>query len=172
MDAIELLKADHEKVRGLLTQLTETTSRAEKTRLQLLEKIQLEIEVHATVEEEIFYPALREAGGKDEEELYFEALEEHRAAGELVLPDLLETEVTSDQFAGRAKVLKDLVEHHIEEEENEMFKHVRKLMDKDQLRELGELMQQRKLELMAGGLEMLQQLKPQKPAAQSPRSLQ
>lgn len=172
MDAIELLKADHEKVRDLLTQLTETTSRAEKTRTQLLEKIQLELEVHTTIEEEIFYPALREAGGKDEEELYFEALEEHRAAGELVLPDLLKTEVTSEQFAGRAKVLKELVEHHVEEEEEEMFKQVRELMDKEQLQQLGERMQQRKQELMDGGLPMLQQLKPQKASAQSPRSLQ
>lgn len=172
MDAIELLKADHEKVRDLLTQLTETTSRAEKKRTELLEKIRLELEVHTTIEEEIFYPAFREAGKKDEEEMYFEAVEEHRAAGELVLPDVLKTEVTSDQFAGRAKVLKELVEHHASEEEEEMFPKARKLLGKEQLQQLGEQMQQRKQELLEGGLPLMQQLKQQKPSAQRPHSLQ
>jgi hemerythrin-like domain-containing protein len=172
MDAIELLKADHEKVRDLLTQLTETTSRAEKKRTELLEKIRLELEVHTTIEEEIFYPAFREAGKKDEEEMYFEAVEEHRAAGELVLPDVLKTEVSSDQFAGRAKVLKELVEHHASEEEEEMFPKARKLLGKEQLQQLGEQMQQRKQELLDGGLPLMQQLKQQKPSAQRPHSLQ
>ncbi len=105
MNAIELLKADHDKVRGLFEQLTNTTSRAEKTRMQLLEKIRLELDVHTQIEEEIFYPAFREAAENSEDkEMIFEALEEHRAAGELVLPDLMETEVASDQFGGRAKI--------------------------------------------------------------------
>lgn len=159
MDAIELLIADHEKVRGLFAQLTDTTKRAEKTRTELLEKLQLELEVHARIEEEIFYPAFREAGKKaHDEKLFFEALEEHRAVGELVLPDLLKTEVTSDQFSGRAKVLKDLMEHHAEEEEQELFPRVRELFGKEELQQLGEQLQARKQELMDGGLELLQQL--------------
>ena len=110
MNAIELLKADHDKVRGLFEQLTNTTKRAEKTRAELVEKIRLELDVHTQIEEEIFYPAFKEAVGESEDEaMVFEALEEHRAAGELVLPDLLETDITSDRFSGRAKVLKELV---------------------------------------------------------------
>ncbi|GHA87928.1 hemerythrin domain-containing protein [Cognatilysobacter bugurensis] len=171
MDAIQLLKSDHEKVRDLLTQLSESTSRAEKTRTQLLEKIQTEIEVHAKIEEEIFYPAFRDAGKKQEQEMFFEALEEHRAVSDLVLPDLLKTEVTSDQFSGRAKVLKELVEHHIEEEETELFPQARKVLDKAQLQELGERMQERKLELLEGGMPLIQQLKQQKPSMQMPRNL-
>lgn len=171
MDAIELLKDDHDKVRALLEELTGTTNRAEKKRVELLDKIRLELEVHTTLEEEIFYPAFRDAGKKDEEEMYFEALEEHRAAGELVLPDLLKTEVTSDQFSGRAKVLKELIEHHVEEEEEDMFPQARKLLGKEQLRELGERMQQRKQELLDGGLSMMQQLKSKKPSAQKPQPL-
>lgn len=160
MNAIELLKADHEKVRDLFAQLTATTSRAEKTRTQLLEKIRLELDVHTQIEEEIFYPAFRQAGGKsDDEEMFFEALEEHRAAGELVLPDLLETDVTSDQFSGRAKVLKELVEHHADEEEKEMFKRAREVMDREQLLELGQRMAARKEELMAAGPAMIEQMK-------------
>jgi hemerythrin superfamily protein len=162
MNAIELLKADHEKVRGLFEELTNTTSRAEKTRVQLLEKIRLELDVHTTIEEEIFYPAFREAAENSEDkEMIFEALEEHRAAGELVMPDLLETEVGTEQFGGRAKVLKDLVEHHAEEEEKEMFKRARALFDRDQLAELGERMAARKQELMAAGPEMIEAMKRQ-----------
>ena len=93
--------------------------------------------------------------------MIFEALEEHRAAGELVLPDLMETEVASDQFGGRAKVLKDLVEHHAEEEEKEMFKRARELFDRAQLAELGERMAARKEELLAAGPAMIEQMKRQ-----------
>jgi hemerythrin superfamily protein len=64
-----------------------------------------------------------------------------------VLPDLLGTDVQSDQFGGRAKVLKELVEHHADEEERQMFPRARELMDKAQLEQLGERMAQRKAQL-------------------------
>lgn len=162
MNAIELLKADHDKVRGLFEQLTNTTKRAEKTRVELLEKIRLELDVHTQIEEEIFYPAFKQAVGEsDDEEMVFEALEEHRAAGELVLPDLLETDVTSDRFGGRAKVLKELVEHHADEEEKEMFKKARQVFDRAQLEELGAQMAERKKELLAMGAERIEMMKKQ-----------
>jgi hemerythrin-like domain-containing protein len=149
MDAITLLKDDHKKVRKLLDELNDTTNRAQKTRTELLERIALEIRVHSAIEEEVFYPAFKAAGEEsDDGKLYFEALEEHRAAGELVLPDLLDTDVTSDQFGGRAKVLKELIDHHATEEEDEMFPRARKLLSKDQLVELGDRMLQRKTELL------------------------
>ena len=148
MDAIQLLKDDHEKVRGLLNQLNDTTARAEKSRTELLAKIGKELEIHTQIEEEIFYPAFREAAKNAEDrEMFHEALEEHRAAGDLVLPDLMETEVTSDRFGGRAKVLKELVEHHADEEEKEMFKRARQLLSDEQLEELGARIEQRKREL-------------------------
>ena len=150
MDAISLLKDDHQKVRKLLKELDDTTTRAEKTRPELLATIAMEIRVHSAIEEEIFYPAFKAAGDKaDDGKMYFEALEEHRAAGELVLPDLLETDVTSDQFSGRAKVLKELIEHHAGEEEDEMFPRARELLSKEELVALGDLMLQRKTELLA-----------------------
>ena len=149
MNAIELLKSDHEKVRGMLDELADTTHRASKTRTELLQKIALELKVHTTIEEEIFYPAFREAGEKHEDEtMFFEAMEEHRAAGELVLPDLLATDVDTDQFGGRAKVLKELIEHHAQEEEKEMFPRARELLGLEALKELGERMEARKQELM------------------------
>jgi hemerythrin superfamily protein len=149
MDAISLLKQDHKTVRAMLAELAETTTRATKTRTELLQKIRTELEAHTTIEEEIFYPAFKAAGEKaDDGKMFFEALEEHRAAGDLVLPDLLGTDVHSDQFGGRAKVLKELIEHHADEEEKDMFPRARELMDKAQLLALGERMAQRKAELM------------------------
>lgn len=148
MDAITLLTNDHKVVRGMLEELAATTKRAVKKRGELLQKIATELEAHTTIEEEIFYPAFRKAGEKSEDDkMFFEAMEEHRAAGDLVLPDLLQTEVGSDQFSGRAKVLKELIDHHAKEEEKEMFPRARKLMDKAQLKDLGERMAARKAEL-------------------------
>ncbi|MGS0997235.1 hemerythrin domain-containing protein [Rhodanobacter sp. UC4451_H18] len=147
MDAIQLLKADHKKVKELLAELAKTTTRAAKTRSELLAQIRVDLEVHATIEEEIFYPAFRKAGTKDDAKMYFEALEEHRAAGDLVLPDLLDADVGSEQFSGRAKVLRELVEHHVKEEEEEMFKEAKKLLSAAELKALGARMEQRKVEL-------------------------
>jgi hemerythrin-like domain-containing protein len=152
MDAITLLKDDHKVMRRLLSELEKTTARAAKKRKELLARVEANLKAHTTIEEEIFYPAFKEAGRKsDDDKMYFEALEEHRAAGDLVLPDLLKTEVTSENFSGRAKVLKELVEHHADEEEKEMFPRAKKLLSKDELEELGERLQQRKDELIASG---------------------
>jgi len=149
MDAITLLKTDHKEVRALLGALEETTTRAVKKRQTLLAEIEMNLSAHTTIEEEIFYPAFREAGQKsDDNKMYFEALEEHRAAGDLVLPDLLKTDPSTDNFSGRAKVLKELVEHHADEEEKEMFPRAKKLLAKAELVALGERMEQRKRELI------------------------
>jgi hemerythrin-like domain-containing protein len=146
-NALELLKEDHQKVKKLLNELTETTTRAVRTRPQLLADIEHELKVHTRIEEEIFYPAFKAAGGSDHKEMNFEALEEHRAVDELVLPDLKNTDPTSEQFSGRAKVLKELVEHHADEEEDEMFKMAKKALSDEELRSLGERMSARKQEL-------------------------
>lgn len=149
MDAIALLKKDHDTVESLLSELSETTPRALKKRKDLLEKIRVELKAHTSIEEEIFYPAFKERGNKsDDAKMYFEALEEHRAAGDLVLPDLMATEVGSEKFSGRAKVLKELVKHHADEEEKDMFPRVKKLLSKSELADLGEQMASRKAELV------------------------
>lgn len=145
--ALELLKEDHRKVKELLSELAQTTARAEKKRQQLLNKIDQELHVHTHIEEEIFYPAFKEAGSSEFSKMYFEALEEHRAVDELVLPDLRKTSPTSEKFSGRAKVLKELIEHHVDEEEKDMFKKASKAMSKEELAELGQRMAERKQEL-------------------------
>lgn len=140
MNAIDLLKADHEKVKSILSQLSESTDRAVKKRTELLEKLELEVSIHTQLEEEILYPAYKAAGGKAEAEMYYEAKEEHRTVDSLVLPDLKGTDPTSPEFAGRVKVIKELLEHHIEEEETDMFPHAKKLLGKAKLDELGDQM--------------------------------
>ena len=149
MDAIKLLTQDHQAVRALLGELAETTPRAVKKRGELLSQIATQLKAHTTIEEEIFYPAFKAAGEKsDDAKMYFEAMEEHRAAGDLVLPDLQGTAPDSEKFSGRAKVLKELVEHHADEEEKEMFKRAKKLMSAAELKALGEQMETRKAELL------------------------
>lgn len=148
-DALELLKKDHDTVEDLLDELTGTSERATKKRTELLSKIAVELRVHARIEEEIFYPALKDAAqDKEQRAMLAEALEEHRAVEELVLPDLENTDVGSVQFRGRAKVLKELVTHHKDEEEKEMFKHAQTLLSKDARRDLGARMRERKSELL------------------------
>ena len=150
MDAIGILKADHKKLNGFLKELADTTPRGLKIRTELLAKIRKEIEVHTAIEEEIFYPALKAAGkNEDDANMYFEAMEEHRAARDLVLPDLLGSDVASTNFGGRAKVLKEMIKHHAGEEEEKMFPRARELLDQATLTELGERMAARKVELGA-----------------------
>ena len=117
----------------------------------LLETIEAELKVHTTIEEEIFYPAFREAATrKDDTKLYYEAVEEHHVV-DMVLPEMDKGEAGSPEFAAKAKVLKDLVEHHAGEEEKEMFPRARKLMDKDELKPLGEQLARRKQGAEGGG---------------------
>ena len=146
MNAIDLLKADHERVKTLLTQLSESTERGVKKRTELLAKLEMEITLHTQLEEEILYPAFRKAGGKEQDIMYHEAKEEHRTVDSLVLPDLKKTDPSSTEFSGRVKVVKELLEHHIEEEETEMFPQARKLLGKAVLEELGKQMEAMKAE--------------------------
>lgn len=149
-DATQLLEQDHDKVRDLLAQLEKSTSRAAAKREQLFRKIAEEMEIHATIEEEIFYPAYHEAAKTQEEtKLFFEAAEEHALVKE-VLAKLEGGDPRSEVFAAQCKVLKDLIEHHAEEEEDEMFPKARKLLGKERLQELGEELQMRKEELAGG----------------------
>ncbi|PXX69457.1 Regulator of cell morphogenesis and NO signaling [Pseudomonas sp. LAMO17WK12:I10] len=146
MNAIDLLLADHERVKTILTQLSESTERGIKKRTDLLNKLEMEITVHTQLEEQILYPAFKKAGGKEQQVMYYEAKEEHRTVDSLVLPDLKATDPAAPEFAGRVKVVKELLEHHIDEEEREMFPQARKLLGKATLEQLGAEMEMLKAE--------------------------
>lgn len=146
-NALEILKQDHLKVKELLSQLAKTTVRGQKTRQKLINEIGEELRIHTKLEEKIFYPAFKEAGKKSDESLFYEAKEEHKAVEEVALPDLESTDAGSEAFTGRARVLKELVEHHANEEEQEMFPLAQKLFSEEELEALGEQMLELKKQL-------------------------
>jgi|SRR5436190_17216268 len=147
-DAITLLKKDHEKVRGLLKKLESAALRGDSKAEELLANIDREVKIHSQVEEEIFYPAFHEAARtKEQNKLFFEAKEEHHVV-DMVMPEVSDSE-GNEIFAAKAKVLRDLIEHHADEEESEMFPAAKKLMGSEQLRELGRRIKQRKQQLGA-----------------------
>jgi len=148
-DAIALLKADHRQVEDWFEQFEK--ARDSERKQELATKICNALKVHTTIEEEIFYPAYRDAvKKKDDRVLYQEALEEHHVV-DVVLPEVKAADPASEVFAAKAKVLKELIEHHAGEEEKDMFKTARKVLDRDELRELGAQMQERKKQLKAEG---------------------
>jgi hemerythrin superfamily protein len=143
-NAITMLKSDHATVKRLMRELNETNERATKQREALVAQIERELKMHAQLEEEIFYPAFKAAArGSEAEDLFYEAAEEHHIV-DMVLPALKAANPKSHEFKAKAKVLSDLLEHHIKEEETQMFKEARDLFGDDQLRELGDMMQARK----------------------------
>ena len=143
-NAITMLKSDHATVKRLLRELNDTTERAVKQRENLVSRIEQELKTHAQLEEEVFYPAFKAAAEKtDAVDMFYEAAEEHHVV-DMVLPALKAANPKSHEFSAKAKVLKDLLEHHIKEEEGQMFPEARRLFSDDQLRELGELMQTRR----------------------------
>ena len=147
-DAITLLKKDHENVKRLLNQLERANNR--DTQRNLFARIDRELQAHTRIEEEIFYPAFKNAAkGESQREQYFEAVEEHHVV-DMVLPEMRTSILSKEVFSAKAKVLKDLVEHHIEEEEDQMFPRARKTLGSDRLRDLGARMRTRKDQLSVG----------------------
>ncbi|MGH7788065.1 MAG: hemerythrin domain-containing protein [Candidatus Binatia bacterium] len=148
-DAVALLRADHKTLRRLLDDLKSATAVARQARL--LAQVEEEIKAHTTIEEEIFYPAFRAAAeSKKDRQMFHEATEEHRAA-DMVLKEVGAARGSVEVFSARAKVLKELVEHHAEEEETEMFPRARTLIEPAELRRLGMAMAERKRTLKRPG---------------------
>ena len=141
MDALTLLKTDHDKVKKLLDELESTTERGVKTRTELFATIKGELTVHETIEEEIFYPALLDKAKTHD--ITLEGYEEHHVV-DLLMGELEDLDVADETWGPKAKVMQENIEHHIEEEEGDMFKKTREVFDEAELEELGERMQARK----------------------------
>jgi len=142
-DAIELLTQDHRNVKELFEKYENLSDRSTASKKKLATQICLELTKHATAEEELFYPAVREASG-DNEDLVDEATVEHASAKELIA-QILEMEPGDDLYDAKVKVLSEQIEHHVEEEEKEMFPKARKA--KLDLAALGEAIAARKEEI-------------------------
>ena len=142
--ALELLMSDHRKVEDLFEQFEQEKEGDEGTRREIAQRICSELTVHAQVEEELFYPWLRENLEDDKMEMLEEAQIEHNTAKDLIAQ--IESAADIDEvFNARVKVLSEYIKHHVQEEENEIFPEVRD--EQEELDELGQEMTARKGEL-------------------------
>jgi hemerythrin superfamily protein len=147
MKATDLLKKQHKDVKALFKKV-EKTGDAEGRR-ELMEQIGQMLALHTRLEEEIFYPAVRGLETRKAEAMIAEAFEEHHVV-ELVLKDLPNVDPEDERFEAKMTVLSELVEHHVEEEEGEMFKLAERL-GKDELQRLGQQIEARMGGEMARG---------------------
>jgi len=138
MDAFNLLKADHRKVEELFSQLESASGQA---KMRVFEQIKTELELHTHIEETIFYPALEKP--KQTHDLTLEAYEEHDVVKKL-LRELSRAKTPNEEWEAKAKVLQENVEHHVEEEENELFEKAEAALSEEQIEALGEEMEAEK----------------------------
>jgi hemerythrin superfamily protein len=131
MDALELLKQDHQHVKELFQQADGTQDSNE--RKQLFNQIETELEIHAHIEETVFYPALEER--EELKDMVAEAREEHQEVKAL-LEEMEDLPSDNDEFDSKLQELQETVEHHVEEEEGEMFPKVRGLFQQGDLERL------------------------------------
>ena len=144
MNAIDLLEKQHREVEQLFKKFEKAEGEEEKQ--SLFEEIGDKLAVHAGIEEKHFYPATKTARTEDE---LREAVEEHLSV-KRIIADLLEMEPSNPQFEPKVLVLKEQVEHHVEEEEEELFPKVKKMLSRDELDDLGTVMEDLAQELEAG----------------------
>ncbi|MGI8641031.1 MAG: hemerythrin domain-containing protein [Pyrinomonadaceae bacterium] len=138
MNAIELLKEDHDKVSRLFQKVKATK---EGEHQELFEKIKEELDVHTHIEETIFYPKLKEH--KELEDITLEGFEEHHQA-KMFLREISNLTEDSEKFEPKLKVLMEDITHHVQEEEGIMFPKVEKIFDEATLQELGKQMEEEK----------------------------
>lgn len=139
MKATDLLKKQHRQVEKLFKQCEK--AKEPRQRRQLMGQIVEMLKMHTQIEEEIFYPAVRDLGTSKAEEMIDEAFEEHHVV-DLVLAELPEVDPEDERFEAKITVLSELVEHHVEEEEGEMFPMAEKKLGAERIKELGQQMEQ------------------------------
>src|SRR6476620_11570181 len=142
MDAITLLKNDHKTVSALFKRFDKLGDRAEKSKREIVDKIIEELSIHAAIEEQLFYPAARECVPETEDHV-LESLEEHHIV-KWVLSELDGMDPSAERFDAKVTVLKENVEHHVEEEEGEFFPKVRNELGRKALGDLGEALERAK----------------------------
>lgn len=135
----DLLKQDHDKVRDLFQQIEED----EQNKQKLFAGLQSELKEHLQLEEQFFYPILEKS--EDLREKAFEAYEEHNVA-KTVLGEFSNLDPKDDHWDAKMKVLKEIVNHHLQEEEKNTFKTARKALEKDQIRQITDQIRQKKSE--------------------------
>ncbi|HEY8491318.1 MAG TPA: hemerythrin domain-containing protein [Dehalococcoidia bacterium] len=148
MNALDVLKQDHDKVKDLFRQYEQTEDPQQRGRIA--RQVFQELEIHTKIEEEIFYPALREQGDTHDKEMVAESFEEHHLV-DTVIGDLRGLNPGDLDFNAKFHVLMENVQHHIQEEEQDLFPDARQRLG-GQLDMLGQRLMERKQQLqMAGG---------------------
>jgi hypothetical protein len=147
-DAIALLEADHRRMEGLLARGEETTERAVKGRTQLLDTLMAELNLHELLEEELLYPALKDHPAA--KEIVLEGYQEHHVA-DLIVKELQTLAKDDEKWGAKFTVLKENIEHHIQEEEGEMFRIARAVLGQEELQELGARMAAMKAQALRSG---------------------
>ena len=137
MDAIKLLEQQHREVEELFEQFEKVGDKNDELLMELAARIADNLAAHATIEEKIFYPSVYV--GPTMEKLQH-AVEEHLSA-KRVIADILDMDPTDAQFKAKVMVLQELIEHHVKEEEKDLFPKVKKLMTKEELEVIGEQME-------------------------------
>jgi hypothetical protein len=146
MDAVELLKQDHQKVKGIFAEYRSARYRAYEKKRKLADQAILELQVHSTLEEESFYPADEQRGGKGLSEFVSVGEEEHHVA-EMLMDELKGVDVHNEQFDPKFHVLTTTVEHHIEEEKGEVLPGAAKALGPES-DALGTRLEERRQQLM------------------------
>ncbi len=152
MNAITLLKADHNAVQGLLQQIKCLDESAHGQRRELFRQIDKELTLHSKIEETIFYPALKQkASFSDDDDATQEVLEayEEHANVKSMLQRLESTDAADETYNAKLQVLSELVKHHVHEEEHEMFKEAKDLMSESELEQLGAQLAQAKEQMLS-----------------------
>jgi len=142
MDAITLLRDDHKTVEQLFKRFEKAGDRAYVEKRQIVDRIIEELSIHAAIEEQVFYPVVRDAV-PDTEDIALESLEEHHIV-KWLLSELVGLDPKHERFDAKVTVLIENVRHHVEEEETEFFPKVRNEMGRTALAELGETLAEAK----------------------------
>ena len=140
MNAIELLKEDHDKVDKLFQQVKADEDADHR---DTFEKIKAELDVHTHIEEKIFYPKVKEDGDEELKKIVLEGVEEHHQA-KMFLRELSGLVEDSEKFQPKLKVLMEDISHHVQEEEGQMFPMIEKQFDEYTLQMLGKEMEEEK----------------------------
>jgi hemerythrin superfamily protein len=145
MNAIDLLESQHRDVEDLFSKI-ENAKRSEK-KAEFFDQLADSLAIHAAIEEHHFYPSVRD---RRTEDILLESLEEHLAI-KRVLADLLDTDVEDETFEAKMSVLKEEIEHHVKEEEKDLFPKVKKLFNEAELNAIGQAMEEEQADLEEEG---------------------
>lgn len=145
-DAIVMLKDEHKEVKALFKRFDELKESPGRALEQVVEQVFRELVIHTKIEEEIFYPLAKRT--LEEDNLIYEANEEHHVV-DLLMEEISSLSSSDEAYVAKFVVLKENVEHHIEEEESDLFPKVREALGRNELQEAGEKMMLKREELEA-----------------------